>query len=100
MDWLWTWSGLCFGYKDGSDLWTYDGKHIGTIVDDEITASDGSYLGEVRNDRLITMKSKKNMTTGFSFTPSSNRASIVKRADYFGSTMLAGYEDFPESESF
>jgi hypothetical protein len=29
MDWLWTWGGTCFGYRDGDDLWTHGGKHVG-----------------------------------------------------------------------
>ena len=100
MDWLWTWSGLCSGYRHGNDLWTYDGKHVGTIVDDEITASDGRHLGEIRSNRLITMESKKDTKTDRSFTPSANRASFAKNANLVGNVMLAGYEDFPDPESF
>ena len=45
MDWLWTWGGRCFGYRDGDDLWTYDGRHVGRFHDDEVYAPDGQYLG-------------------------------------------------------
>ncbi|NSW84553.1 MAG: hypothetical protein HPY90_15220 [Syntrophothermus sp.] len=57
--WLWTWGGRCFGYRDGDDLWTYDGKHVGRFIGDEVYAPDGSYLGEIKDGRLITNLSKK-----------------------------------------
>jgi hypothetical protein len=36
MRWLWTWGGICFGYRDGEDLWTYDGHHVGKFHADEV----------------------------------------------------------------
>ena len=54
MQWLWTWGGVCFGYRDGADLWTHDGRHVGRFASGEVYAPDGSYLGElVQDDRLI-----------------------------------------------
>ncbi len=26
MEWLWTWGGTSFGYRDGDNLWTHDGR--------------------------------------------------------------------------
>jgi len=60
MEWLWTWGGRCFGYRDEDDLWTHDGKHVGRFYEDEVYDPDGKYIGEIRNkNRLITKKSKK-----------------------------------------
>ena len=95
--WLWTWSGRCFGYRDGNDLWTYDGKHVGRFVADEVYAPDGRYLGEVMNGRLITNLGKKHYRSS-PFTPCARRGSYAKYADYAGYAMPAGYEDFPKLE--
>lgn len=98
MEWLWTWEGRCFGYRDGDDLWTYDGKHVGRFSGDEVYAPDGQYLGEIiSGNRLITNKSKKSWRHG-SFTPYVQRAGYAKYADYAGYAMYAGYEDFPKLE--
>jgi hypothetical protein len=32
---LWTWSGKCFGYRDGDDLWTHDGLHVSPFRDEQ-----------------------------------------------------------------
>jgi hypothetical protein len=67
VEWLWTWGGQCFGYRDGDDLWTYDGKHIGRFNGSEVYDRRGRYLGEVmKGDRLITNKAK----SGWRSTPS------------------------------
>lgn len=49
MQWLWTWGGKSFGYRDGDNLWTQDGRHVGRFHGDEVYGADGSYLGEIRN---------------------------------------------------
>jgi hypothetical protein len=60
MQWLWTWGGQCFGYRDGDNLWTHDGYHFGRFHGDEVYGPDGHYLGELKNEtRLITNKLKK-----------------------------------------
>ena len=57
MDWMWTWGGESFGYRDGDDLWTHDGKHVGRFFGAEVYARDGTYLGELKNtNRLISSK--------------------------------------------
>jgi len=98
MEWLWTWGGRCFGYRDGDDLWTHDGRHVGRFYGDEVYALDGQYLGEITSgNRLIANKSKKSWRRG-SFTPYAQRAGYAKYADYAGYAMYAGYEDFPKLE--
>jgi len=54
LDWLWSWSGKCIGYKDKGFLWSSDGQVIGKFVDNEIFSPDGKYLGEMytNNNRL------------------------------------------------
>lgn len=97
--WLWTWSGRCFGYRDGDDLWTYSGHHIGVFRGEEVYGPDGRYLGELTNgDRLITDRRKTNRRQG-SFLPWARRAAYAKYADYAGYAMYAGYEDFPSVEA-
>ena len=94
MQWLWTWGGKCFGYREDDELLTHDGRHVGRFEDDEVYGKDGRYLGEVINGRLITHKSKKSRRRAI-FTPYAKRAGYAKHADYAGYAMYAGYEDFP-----
>ena len=98
VDWLWTWEGRCFGYRDGDDLWTYNGRDVGRFDGDDVYGPDGGYLGEIRNgNRLITNRSKRNYRRS-GFSPYANRAAYARYADYAGYAMYAGYEDFPELE--
>lgn len=100
MDWLWTWGGKCFGYRDGEDLWTHDGKHVGKFNGDDIYGKDGHYLGEVMNgNRLITNKAKSGHR-GYSFSPWGKRGGYAPYAGYAGYAMYAGYEDFPSPDKF
>ena len=94
METVFTWSGTCFGHKDGDRLWNHRGRHVGTFIGSEIYGTDGRYLGELRNGKLITKKSKKSKRRS-GFTPRMNRSPRVKSVDRVGSVMLAGYEDFP-----
>ena len=60
MDWFWTWSGECFGYRKDDRLFTYGGKQAGKFYGDEVYSSDGRYLGELKSEkRLITKCGKK-----------------------------------------
>lgn len=99
MEWLWNWSGACFGYRDGDDLWTYNGKHAGRFRGDQIFGSNGRYLGEVRNNRLITHLGKTNHLHS-AFSPLGRRVSYVRYTSYVGNVMYSGYKDFPLAESF
>lgn len=98
MDWLWTWGGRCFGYRDGDDLWTYDGKHVGRFYGDEVYAPDGRYLGEIRSEHRLITKINKQSKRRNTFTAYSRRVGYVKCVDYVGYVMIAGCEDFPKLE--
>jgi len=95
MEWLWTWSGKSFGFKEDDNLWTHDGRHVGRFHGEEIYSPGGSYLGEIRNKRLITKKSKKSIKRD-PFPPYANRVGQVNHLDYVGNVMVSGYEDFPK----
>ena len=95
MQWLWTWGGTSFGYRDGDNLWTHDGRHVGRFHGDEVYGANGSYLGEIRNkNRLITNLSKRGRHRS-SFAPFGSRVGYVPYVDYVGYVMYLGYEDFP-----
>ena len=95
MQWLWTWGGKSFGYRDGDNLWTQDGRHVGHFHGDEVYGADGSYLGEIRNkNRLITHLSKRHRHKS-RFAPLGRRVSYVPFVDYVGYVMYVGYQDFP-----
>ncbi|QXF12884.1 hypothetical protein [Sphingopyxis terrae] len=99
MNWLWTWGGMSFGYRDGDDLWTFDGHHVARFDGDEIYGPDGRYLGELMNcDRLITHRSKRNWR-GARFRPYGRRIGYVRYVNYVGYVMYAGFEDFPPPEA-
>ena len=100
MQWLWTWGGECFGYRDRDDLWTHDGKHVGRFAGDEVFGRDGRYLGEVKSgNRLITAQGKS-LRRRAAFTPYGNRVGYVRYVNYVGSVMYVGYKDFPSPEDF
>ena len=98
MEWLWTWGGKSFGYREGDSLWTHDGRHVGRFHADEIYGPDGAYLGELRNkDRLITNVGKKGRRMS-GFGPHASRVGYVPYVDYVGYVMYVGYEDFPNPD--
>ena len=99
MEWLWTWGGKSFGYREGDDLWTHDGRHVGRFHGADIFASDGRYLGELKSgNRLITNIGKKHHR-GYSFSPWGKRVGYVPYVNYVGYVMYVGYEDFPSPNS-
>jgi hypothetical protein len=99
MQWLWTWGGISFGYREKNNLWTHDGRHVGRFHGDDIYGSDGSYLGEIKSkDRLITNLSKKHWRKP-SFSPFARRIGYVRYVNYVGYVMYVGYEDFPAPEA-
>lgn len=98
MDWLWTWGGHCFGYRNGMDLWSCNGQHIGRFFGSEVYGSDGKYIGEIlSDDRLITNKIKKRCMRS-PFPQPARVAGYAKLANRTGYTMYFGYEDFPDTE--
>lgn len=100
MEWLWTWGGTSFGYREGHDLWTHDGRHVGRFHGEEVYGTDGRYLGELMSgNRLITNRSKSSWRQS-AFGASGRRAAYVPYADYAGYAMYAGHEDFPAPSQF
>jgi hypothetical protein len=95
MEWLWTWGGISFGYRDGDNLWTHDGRHVGRFDGEEVYGIDGHYLGELKNkNRLITNLGKKHWRQS-PFTPFGSRIGYVPYVNYVGYVMYIGHEDFP-----
>lgn len=94
-EYLWTWGGTFFGYREGDELWTHDGRHVGRFEKDDVYGSRGGYLGETAGEnRLIMNLSKRSRIKGefASFAP---RMAMVPYVDYVGYVMYVGYEDFP-----
>ena len=99
MDWLWTWGGECFGYRNNDGLFTYYGREVGRFHDEEIYGKDGRYLGEVKSrNRLITNRAKSSWVKS-SFSPRTG-GSYARYANYAGYAMYAGHEDFPAPDTF
>ena len=100
-NWLWTWNGVCFGYRRGDSLFTYDGVEVGRFFGAEVYGADGSYLGEVQSseeggDRLTTSSYKK-LRKAASFVPTIESAQ-KKPVDRNQEPLYCGYEDFPSPE--
>jgi hypothetical protein len=99
--WLWTWNGVCFGYRLGDSLFTYDGIEVGRFSGAEVYGADGSYLGEVRSteedgDRLITSSYKKPRMAA-AFVPTIEVAE-KRPVDRTRQALYCGYEHFPTPE--
>jgi hypothetical protein len=99
-DWLWTWSGECFGYRKEVSLFTADGLEVGRFVGTEVYGADGQYIGEITlagdGPRLITNVYKKSRSHA-PFTPDSDRPQrrLQARAP---EVLFIGHEDFPSPE--
>ncbi len=93
MDYLWTWGGKFFGYRQGDLLYTAHGQCVGQFSGDEVYGTDGRYLGELRRDRLITNISKRGWSGPAA--PNVHGGAIGGFVDYVGYVMYLGHEDFP-----
>src|SRR4051812_47686900 len=99
MTFLWTRSGVRFGYRDGDNLWTYDGRHVGRFIGDVVYGHDGRYLGEVRfGARLLTVRSSASSVAPSDRLP--NRGAVECGADTTPLVMDPGCGDFPEPDQF
>ena len=98
---LWTWSGICFGYRRGDSLFTYDGVEVGRFVGADIFGVDGSYLGEIRSAgdgwRLLTSSYKKSRRAD-AFVPIVERPHS-RSAPRVAERLYCGYEDFPPPDT-
>jgi hypothetical protein len=96
VQWLWTWGGVSFGYRDGDNLWTHDGRHVGRFHGIEVYGPNGSYLGEqLRPGRLITDVAKRAERRP-PFFPSVRRHSLRRRPPSAAESLPPAYFDFPE----
>jgi hypothetical protein len=96
--WLWTWGGESFGYREGDELWAHDGRHVGRFDADKIYGPDGCYLGEILDgNRLITAKFRISMRQP-SFTMQQRRPGSPRRRRLPGYVMPTGFEDVPVQE--
>ena len=94
-EWLWTWSGKCFGYRNQDALYSYKGRQIGRFAEgDEIYGQEGNYLGEIRTaGRLITNLSKHRWRRS-GFLPMVGR-SFEQKTDTAAKNIPDGFTDFP-----
>jgi hypothetical protein len=99
-DWLWTWSGACFGYRRQVSLFTHDGLEVGRFCGADIHGPDGWYIGEIitaeDGPRLITNVYKKTRVRA-PFTPDSDRPQRRLEARV-PEPLFVGHEDFPSPE--
>ncbi len=94
MEYLWTWSGRFFGYREGDLLYAKSGRCVGRFSGSEVYGANGKYLGELINTRLITNRSKPSSMMG---TPAPNTTGEnVSSENHPGFAMYAGHDDFPD----
>lgn len=98
MIWLWTWSGVCFGFRSGNDLWTHEGRHVGRFVDVEVYGVDGRYLGESMGQKRLITRIAKKVIMANGFAPLPRRLRSVPRSSLWANAMYGGFEDFPAPE--
>jgi hypothetical protein len=95
-DWLWTWGGESFGFRDGNALFAQDGRQVGHFHENEVYGVNGNYLGELGDeDRLITKLSRLGKARS-SFAPR-QRMGRMGRMNRMGRMMRMGCQDFPSS---
>jgi hypothetical protein len=97
-DWVWTWSGICFGYREQDDIWTYDGKHIGRFYGNRVHSASGRYLGELWRGRLVTDPDHAEERQQ-GFRPAPKRSPRERYTGFYGPPVPYGLEDFPSPES-
>ena len=97
--WLWTWSGISFGYRVDDQLRTHDGRHVGNFVGEEVYGADGVYLGELASaDRLIT-RLRKLGRFRLPFRPRMKRMGRTQRMARAARLMRPDWKDFPPPEN-
>lgn len=89
----WAWGGKYIGHRSGDCLYSSHGEPLGRFSGNEIYDFDGKYIGEIKNEnRLIVDTSKRSKRASVSSKPCNSIGSSY--ADYVGSLMYAGYDDF------
>ena len=120
MEFLWTWSGSFFGYRENDDLWTYTGRHVGQFSNDRIYNKKGICIGVLKNDnRLIgyvnnprdvgSYRVVDGVEKACGFVPHEPRAAIAPLAKLSAlseqlvpahSKQVGAYQDFPLPDTF
>ena len=99
LDYLWTWGGVFFGFRQENQLWTYTGHHIGIFEGNTIFGLKGHYLGEIVNNRLLVNDTRKVLRAA-PLAELPKHPAIPKPADLEGLSVCRGFEDFPPPEMF
>jgi hypothetical protein len=99
LNWVWNWSGKCFGYIDRDELWKYSGEFAGLVVKDndveEVYNENGDYICEVYiNGRLTVNLNKKGTKKIDPYTKPSNRPAFEPRENKIKMPIYNEYEDF------
>lgn len=99
-NWIWTWGGVCFGFRQEEWLFTDDGVGVGRFIGDEVYGTNGKYLGELitsgQGQRLIASSYKKKRVV-VACSPKIEGA-CEKPGNRFPLTPYCGFEDFPAPE--
>ena len=96
-DWVWTYGGICFGYRERINLWTYDARHVGRFHGARIHAADGCYLGELWRGRLIIDQANRSDRQA-GFAPEPQRQPQGRYTGFVGPQLPRGLEDFSPPE--
>lgn len=96
-DWVWTWCGVCFGYREQDNLWTYDGRHVGRYFGTKIHAADGRYIGEVWRGRLVTDPENHSVRQP-GFVSEERRRPRERYTGFEGPPIPYGLTEFPAPE--
>ena len=98
--WLWTWKGVCSGYRLGDSLFTHDGAEVGRFSGSEVYGVDGRCPGEIGKAddrrRLVTNSYKKSRTV-VEFVPTFD-CGYGRLADHEPQPLYSGHEEFPSPE--
>jgi hypothetical protein len=93
--WLWTWGGICFGYREGDELWTHAGRHVGHFRENEAYDPNGGYLGEIRNGVRLITDARKLARRQLPFFPLPPRPGAGPHPPSTALPLRADHRDFP-----
>lgn len=98
LEWIWNWSGKCFGYIDRDELWKYSGQFAGLVVKDngaeEVYNENGEYICEVYSNGRLTVSLKKKDKRIDPYNKPTQRPSFEPRENKIKMPMYNEYEDF------
>lgn len=98
LEWIWNWSGKCFGYIDRDELWKYSGQFAGLLVDggnvDEVYNENGEYICEVYSNGRLTVNLTKKDKKIEPYHKPAQRPSFEPREDKIKMPIYNNYEDF------